>query len=482
MGTSTALAQSQRYRIVEVGALQHYFPNPVSSQAFGINAHHQVVGRTLTPAIEYRAFVWLPEPAYGLPAGLNLLPGPSGGAEAHGINDGGFAAGLHLNVVSEASVWNLNTWQHTGLNGLLNSTNSWATAINNSNVVVGTLCLTPTNCSGSLRDFHGFRVEFPISGHTLPRPPVFPFEYFSTAAEGIGDTGIAVGEVRSTLCDPHCDPQDCQRGLAWPFIGGVHILASLSDDDGQDPPFDVGHSIGYDANAYENIVGVSYQSLPGGCTLRAAAWPNHLSQPKPLRFLPGLTFDYTQARAISDVLTNPLFPDEIHIVGWSDGLDRAMLWRKVPGVDWDDAVAVNLDAVACGDWRWIRVLKAHDVNNSGWVAGEGLMEVEGYTPRTVALVLFPLDPNCPADLNGDGVVDVLDMIELLDAWGPNPRSCADLNGDGVVDVLDLNILLDQWGPCPGSDAPGMSLQEALNQLGITEEQWNTYTGGEPEQQ
>jgi hypothetical protein len=87
-----------------------------------------------------------------------------------------------------------------------------------------------------------------------------------------------------------------------------------------------------------------------------------------------------------------------------------------------------------------------------------------------------------ADLYGDGVVDILDLLELLDAWGPNPRSCADLNGDGVVDVLDNLILLDQWGPCPGSDAPGMSLQEALNQLGITEEQWNTYTGGEPEQQ
>jgi hypothetical protein len=55
------------------------------------------------------------------------------------------------------------------------------------------------------------------------------------------------------------------------------------------------------------------------------------------------------------------------------------------------------------------------------------------------------------DLNGDGIIDVLDLLILLDAWGPCPRSggaggCpADLNGDSYVDVLDLLILLDNWG-------------------------------------
>jgi hypothetical protein len=52
------------------------------------------------------------------------------------------------------------------------------------------------------------------------------------------------------------------------------------------------------------------------------------------------------------------------------------------------------------------------------------------------------------DLNGDGVVDVSDLLILLAAWGPCPRSgnCpADLNGDGAVDVSDLLILLANWG-------------------------------------
>ena len=53
------------------------------------------------------------------------------------------------------------------------------------------------------------------------------------------------------------------------------------------------------------------------------------------------------------------------------------------------------------------------------------------------------------DITGDGVVDVLDLLELLAQWGPcppPPDDCpADLNGDGIVDVLDLLILLANWG-------------------------------------
>jgi YVTN family beta-propeller protein len=65
----------------------------------------------------------------------------------------------------------------------------------------------------------------------------------------------------------------------------------------------------------------------------------------------------------------------------------------------------------------------------------------------------PADPNSvpganPADLNGDGMVDVLDLLILLDAWGAcaDCGDCdADFNGDCSVDVLDLLFLLDNWG-------------------------------------
>ncbi|MHC5026412.1 MAG: FG-GAP-like repeat-containing protein [Planctomycetota bacterium] len=55
-------------------------------------------------------------------------------------------------------------------------------------------------------------------------------------------------------------------------------------------------------------------------------------------------------------------------------------------------------------------------------------------------------PGSP-DLNGDGGVDVADLIELILGWGPcGPGACgADLDQNGQVDVEDMVDLLLAWG-------------------------------------
>ena len=54
---------------------------------------------------------------------------------------------------------------------------------------------------------------------------------------------------------------------------------------------------------------------------------------------------------------------------------------------------------------------------------------------------------CPADINGDGFVDVVDLLAILAVWGDCPDCPEDITGDGVVDVLDLLEVLGAWGPC-----------------------------------
>jgi len=52
----------------------------------------------------------------------------------------------------------------------------------------------------------------------------------------------------------------------------------------------------------------------------------------------------------------------------------------------------------------------------------------------------------PGDLNGDFVVNVLDLIIMLLDFGDCPPACpSDVNGDGTVGVLDLIILLENFG-------------------------------------
>ena len=45
------------------------------------------------------------------------------------------------------------------------------------------------------------------------------------------------------------------------------------------------------------------------------------------------------------------------------------------------------------------------------------------------------------------VRNVLDLILMLGAWGPNTCHPGDLNGDDVVNVLDLIEMLGAWGAC-----------------------------------
>lgn len=55
-------------------------------------------------------------------------------------------------------------------------------------------------------------------------------------------------------------------------------------------------------------------------------------------------------------------------------------------------------------------------------------------------------PGPLGDLNGDGYVDVSDLLILLNSWGLCQGDCpADLNNDGFVDVSDLLVLFSNWG-------------------------------------
>jgi hypothetical protein len=61
-------------------------------------------------------------------------------------------------------------------------------------------------------------------------------------------------------------------------------------------------------------------------------------------------------------------------------------------------------------------------------------------------------PPCMPDVNGNGAVDVDDLIAVVLAWGTcpaPPAACpADVNASGAVDVDDLIAVILAWGACP----------------------------------
>jgi hypothetical protein len=82
-------------------------------------------------------------------------------------------------------------------------------------------------------------------------------------------------------------------------------------------------------------------------------------------------------------------------------------------------------------------------------AGEYVLEIRRADSSSASRVfsvawLFPEQTGVPGDVNGDGVVDVSDILMLIVAWGPCDGCPEDLNGDGVVNVNDIIQLISYW--------------------------------------
>jgi CxxC motif-containing protein (DUF1111 family) len=55
--------------------------------------------------------------------------------------------------------------------------------------------------------------------------------------------------------------------------------------------------------------------------------------------------------------------------------------------------------------------------------------------------------DCVGDVNGDGTVEFVDLLNVLSAWGPCSDCAEDFDGDGMVGFADLLLLLSRWGDC-----------------------------------
>ena len=85
-------------------------------------------------------------------------------------------------------------------------------------------------------------------------------------------------------------------------------------------------------------------------------------------------------------------------------------------------------------------------SHPGQLARNRLLTHDGYTLARILnqVILRPIAPD--PDINGDGVVDVTDLVQLILAWGACDGECPeDLDGDGQVAVTDLVILIANWG-------------------------------------
>ena len=73
----------------------------------------------------------------------------------------------------------------------------------------------------------------------------------------------------------------------------------------------------------------------------------------------------------------------------------------------------------------------------------GLVNTEHALPNLDGEMYLRVKPTNPADVNGDGVVNILDLTIVAQGFGTDSLK-GDVNGDGLVNILDLVFVANQF--------------------------------------
>ncbi|MHC5022292.1 MAG: GC-type dockerin domain-anchored protein [Planctomycetota bacterium] len=121
--------------------------------------------------------------------------------------------------------------------------------------------------------------------------------------------------------------------------------------------------------------------------------------------------------------------------GWADGDEFAVADDNCPSSppNADPLLVVALEA---GQSYWIEL-------------GTWRPDPPWGAPNLPFVFDVTVEEPCLGDGNEDGAVDILDLLDLLAAWGSSDPTwdLAPGAGDGIVDIQDLLVLLGAWGPC-----------------------------------
>ena len=136
-----------------------------------------------------------------------------------------------------------------------------------------------------------------------------------------------------------------------------------------------------------------------------------------------------------------IFVDPLDPVGHSLDVEWLLDGVTIAGAT---GTTLNLSTVASGPG--VHTLTATVTDNTTLVRDDSARSIWMSESRT-----WSVDPSLLGDANGDGFINVTDLLLLLGAWGPCPVPCppscaADFNGNCQVNVTDLLGLLSNWGP------------------------------------
>ena len=218
---------------------------------------------------------------------------------------------------------------------------------------------------------------------------------------------------------------------------------------------ELGHAFGLEHDFRNDAYIMSYGAAPDQLSPCAAGWLNAS------RFFNTDQTAFNQPTTLQ-MLTPPSYPPNAENfrlrfeVTDADGIHQIQL--LVPTVEEDLAPGVKLHSCKDGHAQSslfefdAPTLTAHPMNTITLQAIDvhGNITRQEYTLRADDTRLA----RDPADVNGDGTVNIDDLIQVVESFGetipsdadPNP----DVNRDGVVNIIDVLLVFEQMDPVPAA--------------------------------
>ena len=378
-------------------------PNPctpfVTTTPYGLNESHDIVGENACGEVGQAFVAWnagmnaplnLPNTYWSIAYGISNAQHIVGTMELNGV---GIRAFLYANGVP------------TNIGTLSAGAISEAYGINDFDVIVGM-----SDVDGSVN--HAFRWESGvISDLNLPIGP-------NGAANDIGSNGQIVGWMG-------VGPGGSFYAEGFSWIDGVTTALGV--------PFGATNSQATAVNNYGLICGIyAYPNPNGGFIRRGVLWSKRGATDLGVlpNFLRTNAFDINDAGDIVGHCDNPPPLNNL----------RAFIWH--------DGAIMSLQDLLAPEWSAFHIRYARAINSQGEIA----VEVSGPGAPARAALLTPVPPKV-GDTNCDWVVNVDDLLNVINAWGPyaggggppgGPGS-PDLDANGVVNVDDLLMVINNWG-------------------------------------
>ena len=382
-------AGSAVYAVTELGTL-----GGSESIAYGLNDTSQVVGASQTSTGAFHAFVWND----GAMLDLGTLGGET--SRAWAINNAGVIVGeSHLVGQSGDANFKAFIYQNRQMTALPTLGGTWSAAydINDSGVIAG-LSYNTLQREQAVTWSSGVITNIAVSGGATDQ---------RTRAYGINNAGQAAGWGYTPLGGPNNAFRYINNQIQQ--IGGFGQFQNAE-------AYDIGES---------GIVVGSSAPMSGGDWVAAIWLPANPTVPVLLGTLPN--FPLAQL-------------DDIN--GKNQAVGRAYINNiESRAIYYDGQSLHDLNDFLPDDFVG-ELVDAREINESGVIAATAS---SGGVLR--AVLLSPVT-TIPGDLDGDGSVDVDDLLLVINGWGPcEPKQpcTADTNGDSQVNVDDLLTVINNWG-------------------------------------